>query len=405
MTELSSVSEGGSRSAPEANRETNRRRDLLRDIGQRRGTKVISYFLSDRNVSAAQIAEDAVRPMYDHLRAAGKGSRIDLFLYSVGGLTEIPWRIVTMIREYAEDFSVLVPYKAMSAATLIALGADEILMGSKGELGPIDPQLGVRRGGEGGTLIEEQVAVEDVMSYIQFIREKAGLSDQSALSQPIVSLVDKLTPSVLGSINRAHSHIRSVARKLLTSRTKGQPLDEQRMQVIIETLAEKTYQHGHAIGRKEAKDIGLAVVDADPEIEESMWQLFEEYESLCQLRTTVDPRTYVPAGEEERTEPVTMGAIESVPLAHHFQGELKGRVKRQMPPQLTLNVNINLQLPAGIQPQQLPAASQELLQNMLQQLQSQAQATVEQELRRQLPAVGFEVWVQNGAWREIQPWA
>ena len=44
-----------------------------------------------------------------------------------------------MIREYCDTFSVLVPYKARSAATMIALGADEIVMSDLSELSPIDP--------------------------------------------------------------------------------------------------------------------------------------------------------------------------------------------------------------------------------------------------------------------------
>ena len=112
-----------------------RRHELIRQIEEIRSTKVVTYFLSDRRGATAQISDDAVRPMYDHLRAIGEGTKIDLFLYSLGGSMDAPWRIVSMIREFATRFAVLVPYKAMSAATLIAIGADEIVMGLKGELG------------------------------------------------------------------------------------------------------------------------------------------------------------------------------------------------------------------------------------------------------------------------------
>jgi len=156
-----------------------RRCDIISAIESERSTKVITYVLSDRRGSQAQIAEDAVRPMYDHLRSLGDGKKIDLFLYSVGGHTEVPWRIVTMVRECAEEFSVLIPYKALSAATLIALGADQIIMGRKGELGPIDPQLSIQRGRDGETAVQEQIAVEDIMSYIRFVREKSGLSTRT----------------------------------------------------------------------------------------------------------------------------------------------------------------------------------------------------------------------------------
>jgi Serine dehydrogenase proteinase len=156
------------------------RRALITQLEGLRGSRVVCYVLSDRQGATAQIADDAVRPLYDHLRAIGHCEKLDLFLYSVGGLTDVPWRIVSMIRESAETFDVIVPYRAMSAATMIALGADHILMGPKGELGPIDPQFSVSRGREGETPVQDQIAVEDIMSYLRLLRERVGLSDQAA---------------------------------------------------------------------------------------------------------------------------------------------------------------------------------------------------------------------------------
>ena len=275
----------------------NERRKLIRGIENKRGSKLLTYFLSDRRGAQAQVAEDAVRPMYDHLRAMESPSKIDLFLYSVGGHTDVPWRIVSMIREFTDDFSVLIPYKAMSAATMIALGADSIVMGRKGELGPIDPSLEITKGsGEEGTVAQEKVAVEDVMAYVKFLREKAGLSDQSAMAVPLATLAEKIDPRILGQLNRAHAHIRIVARKLLSSRGQKTQIDEQKLQIIIETLAECTYQHGHAIGRHEAKELGLNVVSAPDVVESLMWQLYEQYEELCRLRIPFEPRTFIPTG-------------------------------------------------------------------------------------------------------------
>lgn len=88
-------------------------------------------------------------------------------------------------------FAVLVPYKAACAATMIAIGADKIVMGRKGELGPLDPQLQVRRRGDGGMIVQEQNGIEDIISYFRFARDKAGLSDQSVLTAPFSALTAK----------------------------------------------------------------------------------------------------------------------------------------------------------------------------------------------------------------------
>lgn len=83
---------------------TQRRLELIRQIEAARNSRLITYILSDRRGAQAQIAEDAVRAIYDHLRAIGRCEPVDLFLYSVGGHTEVPWRIVSTIREVAAEF-------------------------------------------------------------------------------------------------------------------------------------------------------------------------------------------------------------------------------------------------------------------------------------------------------------
>lgn len=125
---------------------------IIKGIEQSRRSQIIVYFTGDRKPFGSRIAEDAVRPIYEHLLNLQLGKEIksiDLFLYSRGGDVSVPWRIATMIREFGKEFNLLIPYKAQSAATLLSLGADNIVMTKKAELGPIDPTL-VRTTAEGG---------------------------------------------------------------------------------------------------------------------------------------------------------------------------------------------------------------------------------------------------------------
>lgn len=65
-----------------------------------------------------------------------------LILYSLGGHVEPAYLIAKCCKEYSKNkFIVAMPRHAKSAATLIAIGADEIHMGSMSEMGPIDPQI------------------------------------------------------------------------------------------------------------------------------------------------------------------------------------------------------------------------------------------------------------------------
>ena len=73
----------------------------------------------------------------------GGSGRLDLVLHSPGGYAESAEHIVEYLRSNYEEVRVIVPYLAMSAATLIACSADEVLMGTQSALGPIDPQIPV----------------------------------------------------------------------------------------------------------------------------------------------------------------------------------------------------------------------------------------------------------------------
>ena len=113
---------------------------LLQALEAERGTNVITYVTSTRDNLNTSMAMDVVPILYRHLvDLPGDNDRaIDLLLHTNGGDGVVPWRIVTLIREFCSNFAVLVPNRAFSAGTLTALGADKIIMHPMGMLGPTD---------------------------------------------------------------------------------------------------------------------------------------------------------------------------------------------------------------------------------------------------------------------------
>lgn len=383
----------------------NHRLELIKKIEQERNSKVLVYFCGDRPLASANIADDAIRPLYDHLLALSISAKdvetIDLYLYALGGRLEVPWRIATMLREFFKNVNVIIPYKAYSAATLIALGADKIIMGKKGELSPIDPSLHViAPEGTPPPALPPQIGVEDISSYVTFIKERAGLTDQSALAQTICILAEKLTPPVLGQIQRAHSHIRLVARKLLS--LCQPPLEERRISTIVEAMAEKIYLHGHGIGRKEAQEIGLQIEEPSSTVENLIWQLYCSYESYLKLRATADPLSYFPNEEiDEYKEPDTVIAcIESTEKLHMFKGTFSMKRVRRIPQQPTININLGLQLPPSIQPKDIPPQVQQAIQQLLQQGAQVVREQVLREIIKQSPIERIDGRFIGGIWTE-----
>ena len=304
-----------------------------------------------------------------------------------------------------DQWGILIPFRANSAATLIALGADEIVLGRQGELGPIDPIMNIQRSipGPGGqrALIQESVSVEDVMAYVRFVRERAGLSDQDSLSVSLTKLTDRLDAISLGSAYRTHSHIRDVARRVLLSRKAQVP--EQVLESIVDTLAERVYAHGHAIGLHAAQSIGLQAIEAPPKLELLMWDLLCDYEKELKLRSPLDPATCVQT-KDKHTEDATIAILESSELIHRHTGTIEVTAKRQMPPQLNVAVNLNLQLPGNLNLASIPAGAQQALQQIIQAAQQpivqQAQEAVQQALQQQAPLIGVEAAFRDAEWKE-----
>ena len=73
--------------------------------------------------------------------AGTSGDQLDLILHSPGGYAEAAESIMNYLRTRFSNIRTFVPHAAMSAATMMALGADEIVMGKHSQLGPIDPQI------------------------------------------------------------------------------------------------------------------------------------------------------------------------------------------------------------------------------------------------------------------------
>jgi hypothetical protein len=243
---------------------------IIQQIERARKSHVISYITSTRQGLEVQMAMDTVRYVYDHLEAiavGNKGSKkaplkIDLFIHSNGGDGTVPWRLVTLIREYADHFSVLVPYRAFSAATLTALGADSIVMHPMGMLGPTDATVANQFNPVDPRNQQAMgISVEDVTAYLSLVKEDAGIQHEDQLVTAFNLLADKVHPLALGNVKRHMSQSRMMARKLL-----GLHMDPDdnahRVTNIVDNLTSKSFFHGHPINRVEAKNqVGLTTVE------------------------------------------------------------------------------------------------------------------------------------------------
>ncbi len=272
------------------------RRELIGALERARGgTTVVSYITSTRDNLEAPMAMDVLPIIHHHLRSLPTPraeTRLDLFLHSNGGDGTVPWRLVSLIREFAAHFSVLVPHHAFSAATLMALGADEVVMHEMGMLGPIDPTITTAFNPTNPLNPTQRlgISVEDVASYIALVKEDVGIRHEEELVQAFALLANQVHPLALGSVKRSTAQSRLLGERLLRARP-GSSLDDHEIREIVDKLASKLYHHGHPINRREARhDLKLPfVVDADGPVGDAMWTLYEAYASDMDLGRPFNP--------------------------------------------------------------------------------------------------------------------
>ncbi len=325
------------------------KKSLIQQIEKLRGSRVITYITSDRQGPVnARIAMDVVPIVSKQLRAIGKTPNIDLLLYSTGGDTMVPWRLVSMIREYCDKFSVLIPYKAHSAATMISLGADEIVMSDLSEISPIDPSTANAFNPTDPANAQNKIpiSVEDVVAYFDLAKNKFGIktdADLTAIFNKFVEANPQIHPLALGNVNRTHNLIRLLAKRLLKSHKI--PMRDDEIEKIVEYFTEKLYSHQYFVGRKEAKEeLGLKnVVYADAGLSKLMTELYDGYAAEMDLGTLWNPENELGQNAMQNRKDYKIAFIESAQLSSRFELSIEYR-KQQ--------VNIVQQTPQG--PVQMP---------------------------------------------------
>lgn len=255
-----------------------------------RGSKLICYLTQTRSNTNFQIAMDVVPRLNEHIRhasvAARAKPRIDLLIHSNGGDGVVPWRLVTLLREYSRELNVVIPNRAFSAATLVALGADSIVMHPMGMLGPTDPTVANAFNPTDPANAQNRlgISVEDVYSYIALIKDDVGIKGESEAVQAFRTLTEQVHPLALGNVKRFYAQSRMMAKKLLSLHMSSKS-DHSIIAEIADNLTSKLYFHGHPINRAEARELGLKVKMPKAAEEAALWDLYRDFRDEMQLDT------------------------------------------------------------------------------------------------------------------------
>jgi len=266
----------------------NERVQFYKRIEKIRKRPLILYVTSLRNNASGQMGADVIPYFCKQIEKIPVACKqVDLLIVSNGGDPIVSWRIMSLLRERFDNVAVLLPYQAYSAATLLTLGADEIIMHPFSNLGPVDPQLTYFKSIP-GQAEPQKVAfgAEDLRHYIDFVVKDVGISDQEQKERAFQLVCNEVGAIPIGVAKRSSNLGLSLGEKLLKLHIKD---DQNKVKAISESLNKSFYHHGYSVGRKEALEIGLPVhPDHTPalnEIEELIWKIWIdiEYEMQCNI--------------------------------------------------------------------------------------------------------------------------
>lgn len=286
------------------------RKVFYSEIEKFTNSKVICYVTGDRQNMEIQIGNDVLEHFVEHLHKIGVTEKISLVLYSRGGNTLTGWSLVNLIKQFSKDFKVIIPSKAHSTATLIALGATSIMMTKQATLGPIDPSVNGPLNPQApgpNPMARIPVSVESINGYFELVKN-VGVKNDQDMAKIIIDLASKIHPVVLGGVYRTRSQIRMLGTRLLSNNIK----DSDKISKIIDFLCSESGSHDYTIYRREARDeIGLNIAKPNDEEYKIIKSLHDDYSKELQLTTPFDPKVIL-AQSNETNYSLVRGIIESI---------------------------------------------------------------------------------------------
>jgi len=188
------------------------------------------------------------------------GPNLDLILHSPGGQAEAADRLVRYMRSKFTHVRVFIPLAAMSAATMWAMAADEIVMGKHSQLGPIDPQV----------MLPSGIAMPVGALLEQFEEASQQLAAQPDKIAAWLPTLQQYPPGLLNFCQAAAKLAEQLVAEWVETYMLAGDADPQTkaMQIAAWLADDKTHlSHSRAITRDQLRDHGVVVRDLEEDQE------------------------------------------------------------------------------------------------------------------------------------------
>ena len=227
----------------------------LRVMQQYTGRNIIAYysaFLQKPGINGTSIDDNDKNAFMQACCGLDFSKGLDLILHTPGGELTATESIVYYLKKmFGKDIRVFVPQIAMSAGTMMALSAKEIVMGKQSNLGPIDPQYGGIACA--GILEEFKTACKEV-------------SQDPGAAQMWSLIIGKYHPTFLGDCQKAIDLSQKIVKDWLTDNMfSGEKNKNALANKVVKELSShsKTYTHSRHIHMDELQRMGVIVKELE----------------------------------------------------------------------------------------------------------------------------------------------
>jgi hypothetical protein len=247
---------------------------VISQIEAKLGERLITYW----NSPSGSICSNDVIGLYGILRSMRKVKRLSIFIKSDGGYGQASLRMVNLLRQYAGQLTAIVPLECASAATMLALGADKIMMGPLAHLSAVDTSLTHDLSPIDRDNNRVSVSQDELQRVVRLWQKE---SDKEA-NNPYESLFAHVHPLVIGAVDRSSALSTKLCVEILSYHLK----DSAKAEKISETLNSGYPAHSYPVMLREAQRIGLNAHPLDEHINRLLFELNEIYSEMGQRAST-----------------------------------------------------------------------------------------------------------------------
>ncbi len=233
---------------------------------------VLVYWTS----TGGSICQNDVIAMSRLIGPAQRQPTVALFLKSDGGNPEAALRFVHLLRQKFDRILLLAPFECASAATMVALGANEIHMGPTSYLTAVDSSLkhDLSPVDHHNNLVS--VSQDEVMRILRLWGEQKGGGN------PYPDVYKYLHPLLIGALDRSSSLSMRICQELLSYHVP----DRARARRISRALNYDYPSHSYPITGREARRLGLTIRDLAPTADALLRDLNHVYSEMAHALIT-----------------------------------------------------------------------------------------------------------------------